>query len=150
MVADTGGGATVEHRAELGGTESRSAPYLRGSGTTALVFGYTPTATDGSHTSLLVLIDSLAVNGGTIRSQATSADAALGHSGAAKAGSTGGLGNRVDSGTQDEGDPFAARFGALPQNHNGSDAFTFELHFSEAPEGLSYTTGRRRSTSAFT
>ena len=139
VTVDTTGG-TPSIGLDLGGTESRSAPYLRGSGTTALVFAYTLTATDGSHTSLLVPIDSLALNGGTIRSQATSADAALGHSGAAKAGSTGGLGNRGDSGTQDEGDPFTARFGALPQNHNGSDAFTFELHFSEEPDGLSYTT----------
>ena len=139
VTVDTAGG-TPSIGLDLGGTESRSAPYLRGSGTTALVFAYTLTATDGSHTSLLVPIDSLALNGGAIRSQATSADAALSHNGAAKAGSTGGLGNRGDSGTQDEGDPFTARFGALPQNHNGSDAFTFELHFSEAPEGLSYTT----------
>ena len=35
---------------------------------------------------------------------------------------------------------FTASFSALPQNHNGSDAFTFELHFSAAPEGLSYST----------
>ena len=124
---------------DLGGTESRSAPYLRGSGTTALVFGYTLTATDGSHTSLLVPIDSLALNSGTIRSQTTSADAALGHSGAAKTGSTS-PGTQDEGGTRGEGDPFTARFGALPQSHDGSSAFPVELHFSEAPEGLSYTT----------
>ena len=129
---DTTGG-TPSIGLDLGGTESRSAPYLRGSGTTALVFGYTLTATDGSHTSMLVPIDSLALNGGTIRSQATSADAALEHNGAAKAGST-------TLGTRGEGDPFTARFQGLPQNHDGADAFTLELHFSEAPEGLSYTT----------
>ena len=129
---DTTGG-TPSIGLDLGGTDSRSAPYLRGSGTTALVFGYTLTATDGSPTSLLVPIDSLTLNGGTIRSQATSADAALGHPGAAKTGLT-------SPGTQDEGDPFTARFGALPQSHDGSSAFTGELHFSEAPEGLSYTT----------
>ena len=139
VTVDTTGG-TPSIGLDLGGTESRRAPYLRGSGTTALVFAYTLTDADGSHTSMLVPIDSLALNGGTIRSQATSADAALGHSGVAKAGSMGGLGNRGDSGAQDEGDAFTARFRALPQNHNGSDAFTFELHFSEAPEGLSYTT----------
>ena len=124
---------------DLGGTESRRATYLRGSGTTALVFGYTLTDADGSHNSLLVPIDSLALNGGTIRSQATGADVALEHSGAAKIGST-------SNGVRDEGDTpnventFTASFSALPQTHNGSDAFTFELHFSEAPEGLSYTT----------
>ena len=132
VTVDTTGG-TPSIGLDLGGTESRSAPYLRGSGTTEIVFGYTLTTTDGSHTSMLVPIDSLALNGGTIRSQATSADVALGHPGAAKLGST-------QIGARGEGDAFTARFGALPQNHNGSDAFTFELHFSEAPEGLSYTT----------
>ena len=132
VTVDTTGG-TPSIGLDLGGTESRRATYLRGSGTTALVFGYTLTATDGSHTSLLVPVDSLALNGGTIRSQATSADAALGHAGAAKTGS-GGLG------TRSEGDPFTARFEGLPESHDGSSAFTGELHFSEAPEGLSYTT----------
>ena len=132
VTVDTTGG-TPSVGLTLEGTEARSAPYLRGSGTTALVFGYTLTATDGSHTSLLVPVDSLALNGGTIRSQATSADAALGHSGAAKTGS-GGLG------TRSEGDSFTARFEGLPASHDGSSAFTFELHFSEAPEGLNYTT----------
>ena len=132
VAVDTTGG-TPGIGLDLGGTESRSATYLRGSGTTALVFAYTLTAADGSHTSLLVPIDSLALNGGTIRSQATGADAALGHSGAAKVGSS-------QVGTQGERDAFTARFGALPQNHDGTDAFTLELHFSAAPEGLSYTT----------
>ena len=43
-------------------------------------------------------------------------------------------------GTRNEGDAFTACFGALPGSHDGSSPFTFELHFSEAPEGLSYTT----------
>ena len=128
VTVDTTGG-TPSIGLDLGGTESRRAPYLRGSGTTALVFGYTLTDADGSHTSMLVPIDSLALNGGAIRSQATNADAALSHNGAAMGGSTG-----------PRGDPFTARFEGLPQNHNGSDSFTFELHFSEAPETLSYTT----------
>ena len=138
VTVDTTGG-TPSIGLDLGGTESRSATYLRGSGTTALVFAYTLTDADGSHNSLLVPIDSLALNGGTIRSQATGADVALEHSGAAKAGST-------SNGVRDEGDTpnventFTASFSALPQNHNGSGAFTFELHFSEAPEGLSYST----------
>ena len=138
VTVDTTGG-TPSVGLTLGGTEARSATYLRGSGTTALVFAYTLTDADGSHTSLLVPIDSLALNGGTIRSQATGADVALEHSGAAKAGST-------SNGVRDEGDTpnvestFTASFSALPQGHDGSGAFTFELHFSAAPEGLSYTT----------
>ena len=130
VTVDTTGG-TPSIGLDLGGTESRRAPYLRGSGTTEIVFGYTLTTTDGSHTSMLVPIDSLALNGGAIRSQATSADAALSHNGAAMVGSPG---------TRGEEDPFTARFEGLPQSHDGSGVFTFELRFSEAPEGLSYTT----------
>ena len=85
VTVDTTGG-TPSIGLELGGTDSRSAPYLRGSGTLALVFAYTLTDADGSHTSMLVPLDSLALNGGAIRSQATSADAALSHNGAAKSG----------------------------------------------------------------
>ena len=129
VAVDTTGG-TPSVGLSLGGTQARSATYLRGSGTTALVFAYMLTDADGSHTSLLVEADSLALNGGTIRSQSTSADAALEHNGVAKVGSP----------PKSERDAFSARFGALPQSHDGSSAFTFELHFSEAPERLSYKT----------
>ena len=133
VTVDTTGG-TPSVGLSLGGTEARSATYIRGSGTTALVFAYTLTAADGSHTSLLVPIDSLTLNGGAIRSQATSADAAPGHLGAAKTGS-------VPVNLRDEGDPFTASFGGLPESHDGSGAFTFELRFSEAPaSGFSYST----------
>ena len=131
VTVDTTGG-TPSIGLDLGGTESRNAPYLRGSGTTALVFGYTLTATDGTHSSMLVPIDSLALNSGTIRSQATSANAALSHNGAAMGGSPGPRGER---------DPFTARIrGTCPRTTTARSAFTFELHFSEAPETLSYTT----------
>ena len=67
----------------LGGTEERTAPYRSGSGSTSLVFSYTLTDSDGAHSSMLVPEDSLALAGGTIRSQNTDADAALTHNGAA-------------------------------------------------------------------
>ena len=35
-----------------------------------------------------------------------------------------------------------ARFESVPEEHDGASAFTFELHFSEAPKGLSYRTMR--------
>ena len=63
----------------LGGSELRSAAYLRGSGTSALVFAYTLTETDGSHSSMLVPPNSLALNGGTIRSREHTEDASLIH-----------------------------------------------------------------------
>ena len=138
VTVDTTGG-TPSVGLSLGGTEARSATYIRESGTTALVFAYTLTAADGSHTSLLVPIDSLTLNGGAIRSQATAADAALGHLGAAKTGS-------APVNLRDEGDPFTASFEGLPESHDGSGAFTFELRFSEAPaSGFSYSTVRNHA-----
>ena len=112
VTVDTTGG-TPSVGLSLGGTEARSATYIRGSGTTALVFAYTLTAADGSHTSLLVPIDSLTLNGGAIRSQATDVDAALGHLGAAKTGLT-------PINLRGEGDPFTASFEGLPESHDGS------------------------------
>ena len=129
VTVDTTGG-TPSVGLSLGGTKARRATYRRGSGTTALVFGYTLTAADGSHSSLLVPIDGLALNGGAIRSQASGADAALGHLGTAK----------VSLPPQDEGDPFTARFEGLPERHDGAGAFSFELRFSEAPQDLSDST----------
>ena len=63
----------------LGGSELRSAAYLRGSGTSALVFAYTLTEADGSHNFMLVPPNSLALNGGTIRSREHREDASLIH-----------------------------------------------------------------------
>ncbi len=70
----------------LGGSELRSAAYLRGSGASALVFGYTLTESDGSQNSLMVPANSLALNGGTIRSQTWAVDASLVHEAAAVTG----------------------------------------------------------------
>ena len=80
----TGGTPTVG--ISLGGTAAKTAAYLRGSGTTELVFSYTLTDADGSHTSMIVTHNSLALNGGTIRSQSTSVDADLSHAGKAVSG----------------------------------------------------------------
>ena len=114
----------------LGGpAATRSAPYLRGSGTAELVFGYTLVDGDGAHTVMAVTPDSLALNGGAIRSVETSADAALGHNGTAVQG------RRPRS---PEGP--SARFEGVPENHDGTGAFTVELHFSAEPAGLSYRT----------
>ena len=113
----------------LSGTEARSAGYLRGSGTAELVFGYTLVVGDGAHTAMAVAPDSLALNGGAIRSVATGADAVLGHNGTVVSG---GAGRSLEGRT--------ARFDAVPANHDGTTAFTVELHFSAEPEGLSYRT----------
>ena len=65
----------------LGGTTSRQALYLRGSGTGQLVFGYTLADGDGTHGSLLVKPNTLALNGGSIRDVANGLPAAIGHEG---------------------------------------------------------------------
>ena len=66
----------------LSGAASRQALYLRGSGTRHLVFGYTLTGADGTHSSLLIAPDSLALNGGSIKDVDNMLDAAIEHQGA--------------------------------------------------------------------
>ena len=79
QVETTGGTPSMEIL--LSGTDAKQALYARGSGTGQLVFGYTLTAEDGEHNSLLVEPDSLALNGGAIRDVANMLDAAIGHQG---------------------------------------------------------------------
>ena len=108
----------------LGGSAERSATYASGSGTAELVFEYTLVAEDGTHTAMEVTANSLALNGGTIRSMANAGvDAALAHEGASRVVESTGV---------------TARFEALPESHDGERAFTFELHFNVAPHELSY------------
>ncbi len=78
-------GGTPSIGIQLGGTLDRSASYASGSGTTELVFSYTLTDDDGSHSTMFVPVDGLTLNGGTITSASTGGAAALGHNGAAKA-----------------------------------------------------------------
>ena len=108
----------------LGGSTERSAAYASGSGTAELVFEYTLVAEDGTHTAMEVTANSLALNGGTIRSMANAGvDAALAHEGASRVVESTGV---------------TARFEGLPESHDGERAFTFELHFNVAPHELSY------------
>ena len=133
VTVDTAGG-TPSVGISLGGTQARNALYLRGSGTTELVFGYTLANGDGSHSSMFVTPDSLTLNDGTIRSTASNVDAMLGHVGAVVQG------RQVNSGRGtrgDDADPFSARFLDLPAHHDGATAFTFELRFS-AHTGMSH------------
>ena len=114
----------------LDGTQAREATYLSGSGTEALVFGYTLVKDDGDRGIMAVTPNSLALGGGTIRSVATGADAVLEHNGTVVLGSAG----RTPTGP-------TASFSSLPEHHGGN-AFTFALGFSAEPEGLSYRTVR--------
>ena len=83
VAVDTEGG-TPRLKLDLGGDEGageRWAAYEDGSGTETLSFAWTAAAPDESPVGVAVLADTLELDGGTIRSAATQADAALGHSG---------------------------------------------------------------------
>ena len=145
VTVDTSSG-TPSITLTLGGTQQQSARYTRGSGTKALVFVYTLSESDGSHTAMGVTPDSLALNGGSITSEASGADADLGHNGALIMGTRdGGAG----IGTRDVGDVGGvqltgptASFSDLPATHDGEKPFTVKLSFSAKPRGLSYKTVR--------
>ncbi len=97
-----------------GGAGERWAAYEGGSGTETLTFAWTAVAPDESAAGIAVLADTLALDGGTIRSAATQTDAALGHAGIAHD-----AGHRVDA--------------APPQLLRGAiDGATMTLTFSEA------------------
>ncbi len=112
----------------LGLAEKRRASYVSGSGTKSLIFAYTLARDDGTHTSMGVTPDSLALNGGAIRSGATGADADLTHDGVVKVA--------LPSA------PLEARriwFENVPERHAGED-FTVDFRIHPAPptEDLSF------------
>ena len=123
---DTSGG-TPDIGIELGGssTAARRATYASGSGTTELTFDYTLVQDDGSHSLMAVPPDSLALNGGAIRSAESEVHAQLGHNGA------------VVQGRSTRGSGPSASFRNVPESHDGTTAFTVGLGFGGAPDGLS-------------
>ena len=60
---------------------TKRASYAGGSGTSSLIFAHTVVEPNYSTQGIAVLANSLALNGGTIRSAASNANAALAHSG---------------------------------------------------------------------
>ena len=134
-VDTTGGTPTVA--LTLGASTAKTAAYVRGSGTTELVFGYTVAKDEGPYDSVLLTLNSLALNGGAIRSSESGADAALAHDGFAVIG-----GPTCRAAWPSRGPP--RRFAALPERHDGESAFDIELQFSAAPDALSYKHGRGR------
>ena len=67
----------------LGAGAERWAAYASGSRSAALAFAYTVAQADASSAGVAVLANTLALNGGTIRSAASGRDAALAHGGRA-------------------------------------------------------------------
>ena len=106
----------------------RDIPYANGSGTTTLAFEYTLESGDGSHNSMFLFANSLAANGGTIRSAANGGDAILEHNGGNEIGTS--------SGTRSDDTPRVSIVD-LPENHDGQSGFTLRMRFSGAPAGLS-------------
>ena len=123
-------GGTPSVGVELGGssTAARSAAYASGSGTAELVFGYTLVQGDGSHSLMAVTPNSLALNGGTIRSAESQTNAQLAHNGTVVQ-----LGGSTRS-TEPE-----VSFQDVPKSHDGATAFTVGVQFSGQPDGLSAT-----------
>ena len=96
VAVDTSGG-TPTITLTPGATGQKSASYTSGGGTEALVFAYTLSEDDGPHTSMGVAPDSLALNGGSITSEATGVNADLSHNGTLIMGTT------EDTSTSDDG-----------------------------------------------
>ena len=114
VAVDTANG-TPRLKLDLGGNAGeRWAAYEDGSGTTTLTFAWQAAALDESAAGVAVLADTLELDGGTIKSAATQADAALGHAGLAH-------------------DPAHKVDAAPPQLVRGEvDGGTMTLFFSEA------------------
>ena len=126
-VDTSGGGPAVP--LTLGTAGERTATYAQGSGGDELEFTYTVTSEDGDQTSVLVAPNALALGGGTIR-DSEGTDARLEHNGA----------SRSETPIVRRGElTVTAEFRNVPKSHDG-ERFDLELHFSEEPEGLSYTT----------
>ena len=96
VAVDTSGG-TPTITLTPGVTQQQSASYASGGGTEALVFAYTLSERDGTHTSMGVAPDSLALNGGSITSEATGVNADLSHNGTLI------MGTIEDTSTSDDG-----------------------------------------------
>ena len=103
VAVDTSGG-TPTITLTPGATGQKSASYTSGGGTEALVFAYTLSENDGTHTSMGVAPDSLALNGGSITSEATGVNADLSHNGTLIMGTIDDIGTSGD-GSGGKGDP---------------------------------------------
>ena len=122
---DTSGGTpTVGLDLAVDPHNARSASYESGSGTEELVFAYTFVEGDGTHSTIALRPNSLALSGGTIRSTATRLNALLEHHGTAVQGQR----RRVAAPT--------ARFENVPEQHDGQSEFAVTVGFSATPNGL--------------
>ena len=112
----------------LGGTAARNATYRSGSGTAELVFRYTLVTDDGSHNSMAVTPNSLALGGGVIRSSEAQVDALLAHNGTTVQGRSAVQRKNVRSISSP-----VVNFQNVPESHDGVNGFTVGLRFSGTP-----------------
>ena len=125
---------------KLGEDETeKTADYASGSGTAALTFRYTVATGEGPYSEVSLEGNSLELNGGTIQSTATQADASLAHNGAGQAYPRSIVPDSKN--TQKDAGPTAA-FSNVPATHDGETAFTVELAFSAESSITSYATVR--------
>ena len=128
VTVDTSDG-TPSLEVVLGANTERQAAYASGSGSRELVFTYEMVAADGTHTAVRVTANSLQTNGGRIYATSSERDAALAHEAASLEATV----------PPPPADALTARFAAWPPSHSGPGSrFSFEVHFSAEPEGLSY------------
>ena len=127
---------TLEHRNDCGeavtvdyatsdGTATAGEDYTAVSGTLTFALGETTKTV-----SVPIIDDSVSETDETFTLTLSSVSGAL-------------LGDAEAAGTilnDDEDDSLTARFENVPESHDGTTAFTVELHFSENIPGLSYTT----------
>ena len=142
---------------QLGATLDRNASYTSGSGTTKLVFIYTLADDDGRHSSMFVHGDSLTLNDGTITSASSGRDAALGHTGAARASlavaaipNSAATGAPTISGTAQVGQMLTASTSGISDSNGLANAiFTYQWIANDGTEdtdiqdatGSAYTVG---------
>ena len=136
---------TPSVRLRLNGSNDRTAEYASGSGTATLRFTYRVKRSDGTVTAVAVPTNSLALNGGSIVPEAGGAVYIV--HGAFDYGddpTTTQTAAEEDVDNSEEETPtvapLTAAFRSVPAEHDASTAFTFELHFSEAPKALSHRT----------
>ena len=134
VTVDTTNG-TPSVTVKLGEDETeKTAAYASGSGTAALTFRYTLATGEGPYTEALLEANSLALNGGAIRSSATQANADLAHNGTAR------ILPRSVTPPKDTGP--TATFSNVPESHDGERAFEIGLAFSAESSITSYVTVR--------
>ena len=142
---------------QLGATLDLNASYTSGSGTTKLVFIYTLADDDGRHSSMFVHGDSLTLNDGTITSASSGRDAALGHTGAARASlavaaipNSAATGAPTISGTAQVGQMLTASTSGISDSNGLANAiFTYQWIANDGTEdtdiqdatGSAYTVG---------